>query len=209
MSEALHLFMAGGLVMYPLAFCSIVVVAIAIERFIYYRKAQSDMEKLMTEMPLLLGKNDIHGLKELLEADGGFPAMTIDTAVDHLGSSANQNAIVEGAASHGAALLRNYLNYLDVIVTMSPLLGLLGTVTGMISSFSVLSISEGQPFAITAGVGEALIATATGLLVAILALIAHTYLSHRLDGLVSDMERISSVYLAHVDNVRAGVSHEA
>ncbi len=209
MSEALHLFVAGGLVMYPLAFCSIVVVAITIERFMYYRKAHSNMESLLTEMPLLLGKNDIAGLKALLEEDGGFPAMTIDAAVDHLGSDASQGAIVEGAASHGASLLRNYLNYLDVIVTMSPLLGLLGTVTGMISSFSVLSISEGQPFAITAGVGEALIATATGLLVAILALVAHTYLSHRLDNLVSDMERISSVYLAHVGNVSAGVSHEA
>ena len=82
---------------------------------------------------------------------------------------------------------------------MSPLLGLLGTVTGMINSFSILSVSEGQPFAITAGVGEALVATATGLLVAILALVVHTYLAHRLDNLVSDMERLASVYLAHVD----------
>ena len=81
MSEALHLFVAGGLVMYPLVFCSIVVVAIAIERFIYYRKAESNMEKLMTEMPLLLGKNDIQGLKQLLEEDGGFPAMTIRPSI--------------------------------------------------------------------------------------------------------------------------------
>ena len=133
-----------------------------------------------------------------MASDHGVPAMVVHEAASRLGSGANQTAIVEGNALHAAAVLRQYLNYLDVIVTMSPLLGLLGTVTGMISSFSVLSISEGQPFAITAGVGEALIATATGLMVAILALIVHTYLVQRLDILVSDMEKLSSLYLANI-----------
>lgn len=199
MSEALHLFNAGGLVMYPLLLCSILVIAIGIERFRYYQKAESDISKLVEEIPVLLHQNDLSGLKQILDEDGGFPAMAIRDAVGHLHTGASQTAVVEGSAAHGASLLRNYLNYLDVIVTMSPLLGLLGTVTGMINSFSILSVSEGQPFVITAGVGEALVATATGLLVAILALVVHTYLAHRLDNLVSDMERLASVYLAHVD----------
>ncbi len=202
MSEALHLFHAGGLVMYPLLLCSIIVVAIGVDRIMYYRKAQSNMEELVQIVPDLLAEGKIEELKQKLDEDGGFPAMTIRAAAERLSTNANQAAIVEGSAMHGASLLRNYLNYLDVIVTMSPLLGLLGTVTGMISSFSVLSISEGQPFAITAGVGEALIATATGLLVAILALVVHTYLAQRLDTLVSNMERISSIYLSHIEGER-------
>lgn len=199
MKEALHLFQAGGLVMYPLLICSILVVAIGIERIRYYKKAQSDVNKLVEVIPSYLEARNIEGLKEELDADGGIPAMVIREAVERLGSGVSQSTIVEGSAMHGAAMLRSYLNYLDVIVTMSPLLGLLGTVTGMISSFSILSVSEGQPFAITAGVGEALVATATGLLVAILALIIHTYLAQRLDTLVSSIERLSSVYLAHVE----------
>ena len=70
-----------------------------------------------------------------------------------------------------------------------------GNVTGMIGSFSVLSISDGEPFAITGGVGEALIATATGLCVAIIALVIHTYLTQREDNLVSQMEEIGAVYM--------------
>lgn len=197
--EALHLFHAGGLVMYPLLLCSIISIAIGIERFNYYRKAKSDVKKLVEVVPQYLETEDIAGLRQELEQDDGFPARVIEEALQRIHAPVSQTAIVEGAASHAAGLLRSYLNYLEVIVTMSPLLGLLGTVTGMISSFSVLSVSEGQPFAITAGVGEALVATATGLLVAIIALVIHTYLAHRLDVLVSDMERLASVYLAYVE----------
>lgn len=197
--EALHLFHAGGLVMYPLLLCSIISIAIGIERFNYYRKAKSDINKLVEVVPQYLEAGDIPGLQRALEEDGGFPAHVVEEALQRIHTSASQTAIVEGAASHAAGMLRSYLNYLEVIVTMSPLLGLLGTVVGMIGSFNVLSVSEGQPFAITAGVGEALVATATGLLVAIIALVIHTYLAHRLDILVSDMERLASVYLAHVE----------
>ncbi|MCI5837424.1 MAG: MotA/TolQ/ExbB proton channel family protein [Veillonellaceae bacterium] len=197
--EALHLFHAGGLVMYPLLLCSIISIAIGIERFGYYRKAKSDINKLVEVLPQYLEAGDIPGLQRALEEDGGFPAHVVAEALQRIHTSVSQTAIVEGAASHAASMLRSYLNYLEVIVTMSPLLGLLGTVVGMIGSFNVLSVSEGQPFAITAGVGEALVATATGLLVAIIALVIHTYLAHRLDILVSDMERLASVYLAHVE----------
>ena len=95
--------------------------------------------------------------------------------------------------------MKNYLNYLDVIVTLSPLMGLLGTVIGMIGSFNVLSVSNGQPFAVTGGVAEALVCTATGLFVAIIALIAYTYLSQQVSHFVSDMEKLGTLYLAIVE----------
>jgi biopolymer transport protein ExbB len=96
------------------------------------------------------------------------------------------------ASMLAAARLREYLNFLSAIVTLAPLLGLLGTVVGMIGSFSVLNIKAGQPMAITGGVGEALIATATGLCVAVIAFVCHVYLSHRLDKLISDMELVGA-----------------
>lgn len=85
---------------------------------------------------------------------------------------------------------------MSAIVTLSPLMGLLGTVIGMIRSFDVLSISEGQPFAITGGVAEALVATGFGLFVAILAMLIHVWLSQWSNKLIGQIESAASLYLA-------------
>ena len=71
---------------------------------------------------------------------------------------------------------------------MGPLLGLLGTISGMITSFSIFNVQSGQAVAITGGVGEALIATAFGLCVAIVSLVVHAYFTQRLDRIITDME---------------------
>ena len=92
--------------------------------------------------------------------------------------------------------LKRNLNYLDTIVTMAPLLGLLGTVVGMISSFKVLDVAGDNPALITGGVGEALIATATGLCVAVLALTVHSYFSNRLDSVLTDVENVCTVVIS-------------
>ena len=78
---------------------------------------------------------------------------------------------------------------------MSPLLGLLGTIVGMIGAFSIFNLESGAPIAITGGIGEALIATATGLCVAILSLCAHSYFAHRMDNMITDMEQCCSALL--------------
>lgn len=192
----LHLFHAGGFMMYPLLLCSIIVVAIFFERYRYYSSHRSNTERLSAVMTDSLNRGDIEGLKDALKTDGGIPAGVLLSAVNVYGTKAHQATIIESAAAHAAGLLKNYLNYLDVIVTLSPLMGLLGTVIGMIGSFGVLSTAEGQPFAITGGVAEALVCTATGLFVAIIALIAYTYLSQQVSHYISSIEKLSSVYLA-------------
>ena len=148
--DFLHLFRAGGFMMYPLILCSLVVVAIFIERFRYYRSNRSHVDQLSQDIPKYLEKRDYEGLKTLLQQDGGIPASVVLAGVEHMNLKVDQTSLIEGAASHAAGLLKNYLNYLDVIVTLSPLMGLLGTVIGMIGSFNVLSVSNGQPFAVTA-----------------------------------------------------------
>lgn len=202
MEDMLHLFNAGGWMMYPLVLCSVIVVAIAIERFRFYSSHASDFRKLDGLIPQYLNAGDVEGLREELKKDGGIPAKVILHAAEQYGTRASQTALIESAASHEAAQLRNYLNYLSVIVTLSPLMGLLGTVIGMIGSFNVLSVSSGQPFAVTGGVAEALVCTATGLFVAILAMIVHTYFAQRLDHVVSQMEQLSGTYLAIVEGER-------
>ena len=101
----------------------------------------------------------------------------------------NVELALEIAYSEEAMKLRARLNYLSMIVTLSPLLGLLGTISGMIESFNIFNLQSGQPLAITGGIGEALIATATGLCVAIFALIVHTYLAQKLDEILTELEK--------------------
>ena len=193
--EIVALFEKGGLVMYPLAILSIVAVAICIERVRTYNKAQSDMDTLKIKVSELVVSGKWRELRDYCEQDGGVAAQLVETTASQPHDIDKQTQALQGAAGAIAARLRMYLNYLETIVTLAPLLGLLGTVTGMIGSFSVLSLSDGEPFAITGGVGEALVATATGLCVAILALIIHTYLVQREDNLVSEMEEIGAVYM--------------
>ena len=113
MENMLHLFNAGGWMMYPLVLCSVFVVAIAIERFRFYSAHASDFKKLDALIPEYLNRGDITGLKEELKKDGGIPAMVILHAAEQYGSKASQTALIESAASHEAAQLRNYLNYLS------------------------------------------------------------------------------------------------
>lgn len=191
--ELLAMFHQGGLVMYPLLLCSIIAVAILVERLRTYKKAKSNMAMLREEIPAHIHERE--ALLDMCVRDGGVAAEMVYTGAAQGGTPEQQNQRMQSAAVTIAGRLRSYLNYLETIVTLAPLLGLLGTVTGMISSFNVLSVADGQPFAITAGVGEALIATATGLCVAIIALIIHTYLVQVQDKLITDMEELGNVYM--------------
>jgi biopolymer transport protein ExbB len=100
---------------------------------------------------------------------------------------------MEAAARHEIARLKRFLPVLDTIVTLSPLLGLLGTVTGMIAAFGVMGQSGmNSPHAITGGVAEALIATAVGLGIAIAALVPLNFFNSRVDTMLETIERYGS-----------------
>lgn len=193
-----ELFNKGGLVMYPLLLCSLFVVAIAVERFRYYRSADTELEKLLAALKPKLKAADWPGAAAICNQNQGAVSQVLLTGLARIKYSSKLENTLENAAQLEAANLRRNLGYLDTIVTLSPLLGLLGTVVGMIQSFSVFNVKSGQPMAITGGVGEALVATAAGLCVAVLALLVHSYYSHRLDAVVTDMEQACSVFLNSV-----------
>ncbi|WP_206168322.1 MotA/TolQ/ExbB proton channel family protein [Veillonella sp. VA137] len=203
--ELFELFIKGGYVMYPLLLCSFIAVIIFVERLRFYRSMLDDVNVLCEKIIPLVQQSNWKGLQALKETSKGMATHVIAEAARGGNNKEQQEKLLEAAAISESAKLRQYLNYIESIVTMAPLLGLLGTVTGMIGSFSVLSISEGQPFAITGGVGEALVATATGLIVAIIALILHTYLVQQQDILISQIEDASAMYMAEL----AGDNHAA
>jgi biopolymer transport protein ExbB len=207
LSHIAYFFNKGGLVMYPLLICSVIVVSIAIDRYLYFRHAQTDVKTLLGAVDSPLRQADWNGAVAIAAQTPGIAASMLAKGLelpfeDRLQLEQN----LDGAATLAATELNDRLDFLDTIVTLAPLLGLLGTVTGMIQSFSVLTLKAGQPLAITGGVGEALIATATGLCVAILALISHSYFSYRINAVVTDMERVANYVLGAAPR-RA--SHEA
>ena len=193
--EVVELFAKGGPMMYLLLISSVVVVAIAIERLRYYSYAEED-EKFL---PALVNRLKAQSADEVLifcrkhrSSVGKVALAGIRAAVE----GENVEFAMNVAYDDEAMKFRTRLNYLSMIVTLAPLLGLLGTISGMIESFNIFSIQAGQPLAITGGIGEALIATATGLCVSIFALIVHTYFAQRLDENLTELDKTINVVLA-------------
>ena len=124
---------------------------------------------------------------------------------------------MEELALRQTPLLHKRLGVLDTVITMAPLLGLLGTITGMIQSFNVVSTAgSSAPTAITGGVAEALIATAAGLTIAIMTLPVYNYLTERVKEIVADMEVRATQLLNILASLRGtgaslseGTLHEA
>lgn len=187
-------FHKGGLVMWPLLACSIAVISIAVERFLFYKASDSGSAFARSYCSTVLTKG-VHEATAFANNADGECARILCAAAQMEGGRTVKSAYLEGQAGILLAQLRNKLDYLSIIVTMSPLLGLLGTIVGMIGAFSIFNLEAGAPLAITGGIGEALIATATGLCVAILSLCAHSYFNHRLDNMITDMEQCFSALL--------------
>jgi biopolymer transport protein ExbB len=192
--SALGIFHKGGVVMYVLVLCSVVVVTIAIERSAYFHKVDAGRD-FAEKFYNLLKMNQTAKAMELVKATpGDLPELILSAHALELEKISTYFEMQSGII---LAKMRKYLYYLSVIVTMAPLLGLLGTISGMISSFSVFNLDAGQAGAITGGVGEALIATAMGLCVAIMSLAVHAYFSQRIDAILTDMEQCFSIAELH------------
>lgn len=189
MSELWNLFLKGGYVMYPILLCSIISIAIVVERLFFFRDAATSAEFLPKLKELLLQHNYDEALSWSKNNRGDCPRL----AEAYLSQESKDLSIVESNANLALDSYDEHVIFLDMIVTASPLLGLLGTIFGMISAFKVFDLRAGQPFAITGGIGEALIATAFGLMVALLALGLHCILRFYSDRLVTDIKECCAI----------------
>lgn len=191
--QGVEYFHKGGFVMYILLLCSVFVITVGVERLFYFAKADSG-RKFTEKFYHLMINNKIDEAKNLAANTKGDLASLISFAFNKMNTThINLSTFLEVQSGISLSKFRARLYYLNVIVTMAPLLGLLGTIVGMISAFSIFNLQEGQAIAITGGVGEALIATATGLCVAILSLAIHAYFVQRIDRIVTDMEQAFSL----------------
>ena len=190
MIQGIQFLLKGGPVMWPLFLCAILAVAVMIERFIALARAAADNEGLSEQVRDLLNKGQVKEALQLCENSPGPVAGILANGIRnrHMDSDSIERAMEELALRETPLLYRR-LGVLDTIITIAPLLGLLGTVTGMIKSFHVVGTSGlNQVGAITGGVAEALIATATGLAIAIVTLIGYNYLTEKVKEIISEME---------------------
>ena len=194
MENFIHLFNSGGFVMYPLLILSLITLAIAVERFYFYRNNRKGSKTFFHGVYHAAAAKDWDVVRQLCSEFPSALSRVIEQGMAHDQSEAAMKSAFEDRMSMEAISFHRYLDYLSAIVTIAPLLGLLGTVTGMIQTFSVLD-NGGGAAAITGGVGEALVATASGLCVAIIAFCFYTYFDHQLDTLVTDTERLCSTVL--------------
>lgn len=205
MVDAVGLLVKGGYVMVPLMICSVVSIAVLIERFFKIRAAQQEVGDLVrrAEDALYDGKAD-RAIEILQSRDTAVTRVLVaGIQSKHLGERGAERAMEE-QGTRETGLLTQRLGALDTIITIAPLLGLLGTVTGMISAFNVIAVQEGisTPTAITGGVAEALIATATGLAIAIVTLVGYNHLQERIKKVVTEIETRGSAMINAV--VEAG-----
>ena len=189
----IEFFHKGGAIMYVLLLCSIFVVTIGIERTMYFSRMDTG-RAFAREFYQCMANDDFAGARKLAEDHRGALANILFGAMKLVKTDSSRvSSYMEIQSGIALSKLRKRLYYLSVIVTMAPLLGLLGTISGMISAFSVFNLESGQATAITGGVGEALIATAMGLCVAIIALSVHAYFTQRIESIVTDMEQCCSL----------------
>lgn len=195
MVQDLHELMKGGLVMWPLFLCGFVAVAVMVDRFLAIGIAVRSNKTFLANVAALLKAGKHAEALALCEQSPNRIAKLMAGGIRHKDLDVRSvERVMEEIALRELPLLYERLSVLDTIVTLAPLLGLLGTITGMIRAFHIVAATSGpgglgsNPAAITGGVAEALIATAAGLSIAIFTLPAYNFLTERVKENVSEME---------------------
>ncbi|NUN92810.1 MAG: MotA/TolQ/ExbB proton channel family protein [Verrucomicrobiae bacterium] len=188
----ISIFLKGGPIMWPLLVTSLVALTVVVERFLFIWSERRKREPEAVEGLLsALEKGDAREAIQVGHRSRDFVARTLAYALEHREKSLS-NALLR-RANVELNRFRRGLAALDTIITLAPLLGLLGTVTGMIHAFGLLGGAElDAPVAITGGIAEALIATAFGLAIAIVSLIPFNYLNTRLEEARHELEDAAS-----------------
>jgi biopolymer transport protein ExbB len=201
MPDIPSLFQKGGPIMWPILACSLAALGVAIERVLFLitesiRRQPSVVDAMLDAVE----QQEPDKALELGKECSDFVARTLCAALSHRREKSVSSALLRAAERELARYDRG-LSTLDTIITLAPLLGLLGTVTGMMGSFNMLGGSElGSPTAITGGIAEALIATAFGLGVAITALIPFNYLNARLEHARREIQDAAAHVEIHLEN---------
>ena len=193
-------FQRGGLLIYPLLACSVIALAIIIERLFHFRGVRRrNQESYEIIIPLVEGGLFQKAREACLRKPGMFTNIIL-AALDarSQGRDEVKEAILD-AGRQEIPKLERHLVFLGTIAGITPLLGLLGTVSGMIKIFSVIAeLGVGQASALSEGISEALYTTALGLTIAIPALVMHNFLREKAENSILDIEKRTIQVMNHL-----------
>ncbi|MEQ5833455.1 MotA/TolQ/ExbB proton channel family protein [Marinobacter sp. R17] len=199
----LELLKAGGIIMVPIIACSILALAIILERFWSLRVSRVAPESTINELWRWIKKKELNARKiKALQTSSPLGRVLAGGLMNAKHGREIMKESIEQEASQVIHELERFLNPLGTVATITPLLGLLGTVIGMIKVFAEIQLAGvGDAGNLAGGISEALMTTAAGLSVAIPALICHRYFIRRVDELVVNMEQeaIKLVEVVHGD----------
>ncbi|MCF6148879.1 MAG: MotA/TolQ/ExbB proton channel family protein [Candidatus Kuenenia sp.] len=184
-----ELFQKGGFIMYPLLICSVISVAFSLERlFFWMREKRALNSKLLNSIMKEAENGNYHEALELGKGSKDHIVRVICNGLAHIEFSMI-NAL-ELAAGDEINRMRRGLGVLDTIITMAPLLGILGTVIGIIQSFDMLGeMGIEDPKSVTGGIAQALITTAAGLTIALFTIIPYNYFVSCVEKATRNMEK--------------------
>ncbi|MBE9218305.1 MotA/TolQ/ExbB proton channel family protein [Dolichospermum flos-aquae] len=173
--EISNLFQAGGIVMWPLLFFSVLGVALIIERVAFWVKISNRQNRIVQTVLKAYRQGNVVAALDILHRNADLPIARIFLAALELEEPNPEEfrLALESEAQAEIPLLKRFQNIFDTIIGLAPLLGLLGTVLGLITSFASLNIGDvggTKTAGVTSGISEALVSTASGLVVAIVML---------------------------------------
>ena len=200
-------FLDAGWITIPIVLLSIVAIAIFVERLITLRKAKANPEAVTERVRGFVHSGDVGGAIAFCEAQDTPITRILKVGLERLGRPiAEIEGAVQAAGRYEAFELEKRSDTLATIAGVAPMLGFLGTVTGMIQAFQEIQSLQGNvnPSVLAGGIWEALLTTALGLVVGIIALIFYNYLTSRINRIVNGMERSASGF---IDLLQAPAPH--
>lgn len=188
-------------VLTPILICSILVIAVALQKLIYYKKNERNISEFVQALQKALAKNNIGAANRISAQLGGIIADMVDEGLRiYTEQRAGFSRAYDISSSLATRKLEKGLNILGTIGGVAPFLGLFGTVVRILYTFQDLAVQGNQSAAVATGIASALIATAFGLGVAIIAVILFNYFQSVVTRFESDFKIIKLVFLSFIDS---------
>lgn len=188
------LFTHGGFLMYPLLLCSVIALTLIIERSIFWAASGIDRDRpLMDRVLELSAEENWEEIRKTTRGSKNSVVRVLISGILHLDYSPVK--AMESAAADEIYKMRRFMGALDTIITIAPLLGILGTVVGIIESFDMLGASGIEdPMAVTGGIAKALITTASGLTIAIVTVFPYNFFNARIERAAQIIEKYATSF---------------
>ena len=192
--NALEFTMRGGFMMYPLLLSALVALAVILERSYIFHRRYVTPGGFVAQVLKHVQSNQLDQARKSCAQTESPIASVMAAGLEHFQNPvAEMELAMKNRAEEWIPVMERSIEVIDTVITAAPLMGLLGTITGMMASFKVLSEKGvNEPNAITGGVAEALIATATGLVIALICLVAYNYFSGRVKVFIYEIESVAS-----------------